>query len=166
MRSAASIAIAVAALAACQRADTPEQVAARHRAETDSARAYFEQVAAAYARHLAAGNVDSLVAFYAESATVMQPNMAEAKGHAAIREMFTQMFAAMGNPTMTFRQQNVVANGGLAVERGRYTMTAPMADSGKYLVHWHRLGGRWLIVSDISNSDLPPPPPAPARRRG
>ena len=43
----------------------------------------------------------------------------------------------------------------------------PAVDSGKYIVRWEQQNGRWVIVDDIWNSDLPmptpPPPPPPAR---
>ena len=45
----------------------------------------------------------------------------------------------------------------------------PAVDSGKYLAHWMQRNGKWLMVEDIWNSDLPtpapPPPPAPTPRR-
>jgi hypothetical protein len=30
---------------------------------------------------------------------------------------------------------------------------------GKYLVHWRRVDGRWLLMEDIWNDDAPPPAP-------
>jgi hypothetical protein len=83
---------------------------------------------------------------------------------------------AMGTYALDLMVENVVANGPIAVESGRYTLAftpganAPMpafADTGKYMVHWHMVGDQWLIAEDIWNTDIPlPPPPPPARRRG
>jgi ketosteroid isomerase-like protein len=65
--------------------------------------------------------------------------------------------------------EEITAAGDLAVERGSYEETytqpgasAPVTDRGKYLVHWRRIGGKWLMVDDIANSDLPVTAP-PAR---
>ena len=70
---------------------------------------------------------------------------------------------------LTLNPQSVSANGPLAVERGTYSVTftppgatAPITDTGKYLAHWHLIGGKWMMVDDIWNSDLPvAPAPAP-----
>ena len=72
------------------------------------------------------------------------------------------------------RTASVVANGPIAVERGNWTFDfkpgkgAPpgmgaMTDQGKYLTHWHDVGGQWLMAEDIWNSDTPAAPPPPAR---
>ncbi len=69
---------------------------------------------------------------------------------------------------MILDAQTVVANGPLAIEYGRYTLSftpgpdAPrgvtaIADTGNYLVHWRKQGREWLIVADIANRDEPLP---------
>ena len=62
----------------------------------------------------------------------------------------------------------MVANGPLAIEAGTYKITftpagapAPITDTGKYLVHWHKVGDKWMMVDDIWNSDLPAMPMGP-----
>ena len=67
--------------------------------------------------------------------------------------------------------ESVSAVGELAVERGTYEETytlegarAPVIDRGKYLVYWRRIGGEWLIMADIANSDQPAVPPPPAKQ--
>jgi hypothetical protein len=37
-----------------------------------------------------------------------------------------------------------------------------VTEVGKYLVHWHRVDGKWLIADDIWNLDTPPAPAGPA----
>ena len=172
MRKTGHVAMAaLLAAVACQTAETPEQMRARMQTESDAARAAIEQAMAAFARHVGAGNADSVAALYADNAVLMPPNMAAATGRAAIREAFAGMLSG-GAPTIHFTVQSVVANGPLAVERGRYHLTMPaaagqpaMADSGKYLVHWHKVGDRWMIQEDVWNSDAPAAPPEPAPRR-
>ena len=174
MRSTRFLAGAAAlALAACQTTETPQQMQARIESESQAARTAIEQRATAFGQHVAAGHADSLAMMYAENASVMAPNMPTANGRDAIREMFAGMFRS-GSFQLHIAVDNVVANGPLAVERGRYHLTFTPAgggtavpDSGKYLVHWHRMNGDWKIVDDIWNSSVPMPEPAPAppRRR-
>jgi len=38
-------------------------------------------------------------------------------------------------------------------------------DSGKYIVRWAQQNGRWLMVDDVWNSDLPLPTAAPTPPR-
>lgn len=161
-----SIAALVLVLAACKpQPETAEQMNARMSAEADSAKTYIEAANAAASRHMAAGNVDSALANYADNAVLMMAGMAPMQGKAAITEGFRGMMAQMGNPTIAFHTLNVSASGPMAIERGHWVMTAPMADSGSYLTHWHKMDGRWMIVEDISNSSAPPAPAPPARRR-
>ncbi|HEV8613289.1 MAG TPA: nuclear transport factor 2 family protein, partial [Gemmatimonadales bacterium] len=81
-------------------------------------------------------------------------------GAAAIRNAFTQAAASKGQLKLV--TEAVSAVGGFAVERGTYEetytlpgTTTPITDRGKYLVHWQRVAGKWLMVDDIANSDLP-----------
>jgi hypothetical protein len=66
---------------------------------------------------------------------------------------------------LTLTPVAVAVNGPLGVERGTYSVTftppgatAPITDTGKYLVHWKQVGGKWLLANDIWNSDLPAMP--------
>src|SRR5262245_34278822 len=79
-RSLMQVATALSAallLLACQpEPDTPERVAARIQAQSDSARNVFERIFSSYSRNFNAGRVDSLAAQYASKAHVMPPNHA------------------------------------------------------------------------------------------
>ena len=44
-------------------------------------------------------------------------------------------------------------------QRGRYELTMPFKDSGKYIVVWRQRNGKWQIIDDIFNSNLVPPQP-------
>jgi hypothetical protein len=37
-----------------------------------------------------------------------------------------------------------------------------VADTGKYLIHWHQVGGKWLIADVAWNSNIPLPAPPKA----
>ncbi len=168
MKRMTSLVAVAALLAACQKPETAEQASARMQAESDSAKAAIEQHAANYARWMMGNQVDSMVSEYADNATMMPPNMAPATGRDAIRQALTGMMAQGVPSSVHLAVQSVSANGPLAVERGRYHMTMgspAVADSGKYLVHWHRINSEWKMVDDIWNSDVAAPPPAPTRRR-
>jgi ketosteroid isomerase-like protein len=166
------------ALAACTATETPERMEARMRAESDSARAAITEHAAAMMRWIQNGHADSAAAIYAENARLHPANEPTVTGREAIRRKFEE-WLAMGSWTYAIRTMEVVANGPLAVEWGTYVadftpgpnappgMAAMFPDSGKYMVHWHRINGRWMIVDDIGNTSRPmaPPPTAAAGRR-
>jgi ketosteroid isomerase-like protein len=155
--------VALAALLACQPAETDEQMRARLQAESDSARAAIEASNVAFAQAFSAGNADSAATFYAPNATVMAPGIPAVTGRDSIAATLRMMPPGM---TLALETQRVTANGPLAVERGMWTMTVPGAEGapatitrGKYLVHWHQVDGRWVMMEDIWNDDAPPPPP-------
>lgn len=166
-------AVLALALAACKpQPETEAAASARMSAEADSVKLGVAEMNAAFANDMKAGNVDSLMVRYADDATVMAPNMPAAHGTAAIRAAFTGMLA-MGKPTaFTLTADEVSANGPMAIERGHYSWTMmgpdnkPMTDNGKYLVHWHKIGGKWKIMQDMWSSDAAamPMPAAPAAR--
>jgi len=132
---------------------------------------------ATWARLTSTGHADSIAEYYAQNAIVMPPNMAPTRGKEAIRAFFATMNAV--KPTLTLRADSVWTSGAAAVEQGRYwwkwTGAPPPgmlgADSGKYIVRWVNVGGKWLMAQDIWNSDValptpaaPAPKAAPARR--
>jgi ketosteroid isomerase-like protein len=164
----ARIAVAAAALvvAACKpQPETAEQANARMSAEGDSVKAQLEAMAATYARQMMGGHTDSLAMFYADNAVMMAPNMPTATGKENIRQALAGMFAQGAPTNVVLRVESVSANGPIAVERGRYSMVmGPVSDSGKYLIHWHRINGEWKMVEEMWNSDLPAAPQPPARR--
>jgi ketosteroid isomerase-like protein len=161
----------VVALAACKAAAPADNTVARQ-ASADSAKAAIEASNAAFSTAMKAGDVNALMASYAPNATVMPPNMAPMSGSANIRTGFTGMLG-MGKPTeFTITMDKIVVDGDMAVEHGHYVWASAgpnntvMADTGKYLGHWHRMNGKWMMVDDIWNSNRPamPAPPAPGRR--
>ena len=154
---------------ACKPADT-----------SADARRAIDAMNAEWPRLTSTGHADSIAEFYAADAMVMPPNMATVRGKDSIRAFFAVINTMKPSPTLTLRSSAVVASGGMAVETGRWHWQnapgatlppgTPPADSGKYIVRWTQQNGKWLMVDDIWNSDLPmpapPPPPAAPRRRG
>lgn len=156
------LAVTVLAAACAPASETAEQRTARLQAESDSARTAVQAQTAAMQAHMNAAHWDSLGQFYADNAVSMPPNAPALTGRAAIIDGMKQMLAPMSNLQIHFTSQSVSASGDMAVERGRYHMTfnmgrRAMADSGKYLTHWHKVDGRWVTVEEIFNSDVPVP---------
>jgi uncharacterized protein (TIGR02246 family) len=160
---------ALVGLAACQKAETPEQAAARIEQESAAARTAIEAQAAAFSAHFSAGHADSVAALYTEDAELLPPNGKAVAGRANIRE-FLASFLGTGTFSLTITPAAVIANGPHAIDRGSYVLSftppagAPpevkgSADTGKYVAHWVNQGGTWLMAHDIWNSDLPAPQP-------
>jgi uncharacterized protein (TIGR02246 family) len=147
--------------AACRpRAETPEAALARQAADQKAAEDAIRPLVEHFVTHYNSGHADSLAAFYAPDAHLMPANLAEVVGQTAIQAAFAQALASKGQLKLV--TEEISASGDLAVERGTYEETytppgasAAITDRGKYLVHWRRIGGKWLIVNDIANSDLP-----------
>jgi ketosteroid isomerase-like protein len=152
----------VVLLAACARSPGSDDEQGRIDRETALARQAIEITAQRYMMHFNAGNADSVAVIYAERGRIMWPNAPAAVG----RDSIAAGLRAIGGltPVLNLRTEEVAASGPLAVERGRYTMTwtppggSQVADSGKYLMRWHRTGAEWMIVDNIWNSDLRTPP--------
>jgi len=162
-RYAMSALVAVAALTACQQAETAEQTHARMRMESDSARVAIDARGKAFAEATNAGNADAVAALYTDDAVLMPPDMPAVTGRDNIRATFAAMMGQMPGMRIAFEVQDVMANGPLAVERGAWIITVPTPDGGssemrgKYLVAWHRIDGEWMMARDIWNNDAPLP---------
>ena len=105
-----------------------------------------------------AGNVDGFMVFYADDAVLMPPSSPAFKGADQIRRFWGGLLAT-GKTDVDLIPEDVITSGELAVERGRYELTVPFKDSGKYIVVWRQRKGKWQIIDDIFNSNLVPPQP-------
>jgi len=105
------------------------------------------------------GNCDQVAALFAEDGVFMAPHHDPAHGPKAIERLLRGIGEA-GYEDLRLETSRVEAYGDLAMEIGRYTvaMRQPdgtiVADRGKYLKAWRRLGA-WLIVADCWSSNLP-----------
>ena len=167
MRAIVGLGLSLLALAACQpKAETPEQAQARMDAESRAAKTVIDSLDREFASHFNQGHGDIVAAMYVGQAHLMPPNGPAAVGRDAIKTALALFFAM--KPELKLTADVVIANGPLAVERGSYTLSftppgakAPMTDSGKYLVSWHLVDGKWMVADDIWNSDLPAMPMGP-----
>ncbi len=162
-------------LAACQQAETPQQMQTRMDQETAAAKKSIAAIAARYEGWTAAGQTDSIANAFTENGREMPPNAPAVVGRAAIRADDAAQAAAMTRK-LTVMSESVVSNGPIAIERGTYRFEATakkgapkgtpasITDSGKYLQHWQNVNGTWLIAEQVWNSDIPlGPPPAPPK---
>ncbi len=164
------VAAAVLALAACApKAETPEHMQARLRAESDSAKAAIQAANARFAGYLAAGKADSAALLYAEDAVMFPSGTPAISGRAAIQAQFRQ-WVEMGRWTVQPTTHHVEASGPVAVETGSNVttftpgrraprgMAARYPDTTNYETAWRKVGGRWLITRDMAVTTRAPAP--------
>jgi len=105
------------------------------------------------------GDVNAIVALYADDAVVNAPGTPPARGQAEIRAFFTKdIAAAAGSTTNPDTSTEVTVSGDLGLESGTFTVTdksGGTVDRGKYLTAFAKREGKWLIIRDIWNSDGP-----------
>jgi len=115
----------------------------------------------------AAKDMERYMSFIADDAVEFEPGKPMDTGKEAIRKGIDAFFAIPG-ASLTFQTAKVVvARGGdLAYTYGTYAMTMndakgkPVNDKGKYVtVYGKQPDGKWKVVVDIFNSDLPAPAP-------
>ena len=140
-------------LAACRVAppSLSDQDKTAIRAVTDSFVAYFH-----------AGRDSGNASLYTENATLLPPNHGIVEGRPAILAFF-QSYPAL--PDFVATTIDIDGRGDLAYARGTYSFSMPAAggqppvnDHGKFLeIRRRQADGRWLIVADMFNSDVPLP---------
>ena len=150
----------VVALSACAPAAPPP-------VDTAAEEAAIKAVTAAWLEAYNAGDVEKIVAMYAEDGVLMPPHAAVATGHAGIRTFLTADTAAAKAAGVKLVPGATTAGvaGDTGWESGSYTATdasGTTVDSGSYLSVSRKTNGKWLFVRDTYNSDRPMPAPAPA----
>jgi uncharacterized protein (TIGR02246 family) len=105
------------------------------------------------------GNYDQVAALFAQDGVFMAPHYDPAYGPKAVERLLREC-AEAGYEDLRLETIRVEASGELAMEIGRYTVAIRqsdgtiLADRGKYVKAWRRLGA-WLIVADCWSSNLP-----------
>ena len=106
------------------------------------------------------GNYDHGAALFAAEGIYMAPHREPAQGPRAI-ERLLQEFGASGYEDLRLETLRVEHAADIAVEVGRYTLArrqsngTTVADRGKYVHTWRRLGA-WRMTVDSWSSNLPP----------
>lgn len=108
-----------------------------------------------------AGDIDGLVALYADDAVLGNPGAPPSRGQAAIREAYTKELAEARTSGVSLNPNastDVGISDDLAWEWGGFTATdksGASIDSGKYLTVFAKRDGKWVIVRDMWNSNAP-----------
>ena len=110
-----------------------------------------------------AKDVEGMVSFYAEEASVYPPNAPIVSGREAIRKMLEELTANPGfEVTWESVKVEMARSGDLAWVQETYVFRMQDAegelqeDRGKAVVVWKKQpDGSWKAVADIFNSDLP-----------
>jgi len=127
---------------------------------TINAGATIRQMGDDWARHWNAGELDGVVAAYAEDAVYLPPHHEAVHGREAIRE-YLKAPLGHGVSGLAFKVTYIKQEGPIAWDVGTYRMNIPQNDGmkkedrGKYLTVWRRVGKNWLITADAWSSDLP-----------
>jgi len=144
---------------ACKQQEVPDTRAADERAirdmETD------------WNKALAAKDVERIVSYYSDDASLFPPNRPIVTGKEAIRASWTKSLAAPGlSLSIQTVKVEVARSGDLAYTHGTYRGSMdgpkgqPVARQGKYLLAYKKgTDGKWKVVAHSSNSDLPAVPP-------
>lgn len=104
-------------------------------------------------------NYDQVGALFANDGVLMAPNHEPAYGQKAVERLLRE-FSEAGYQDLRLETLRVENSGDMAMETGRYSIAirlpngTTLADRGKYVKVWRRLGA-WLIVADCWNTNLP-----------
>jgi ketosteroid isomerase-like protein len=113
------------------------------------------------------GNYDQMAALFSAEGILMAPNRGMVEGNKAIEQAGRKLSEA-GFEDLRFDTLRVTHSGDIAVEIGRYSLRlrrtngTMIADRGKYVHTWKRLGA-WLLTAQCWNSDLPAVQSGPVR---
>ena len=102
-------------------------------------------------------NLDAVVAFYAEDATLVWPDQPPVHGSADIRTAWSGVFRDMPDVFLQFTAEriDVSESGDLASDFGVVTMGTDGRQgakvTGKYVVVWKNVNGSWKVLYDSWN---------------
>jgi uncharacterized protein (TIGR02246 family) len=104
------------------------------------------------------GNYDQAAALFSSDGVLMLSHREPSQGSKGIERMLRE-YADSGYQNLRFETTRVDYSGDMAIEMGRYNVSTQqgdttVADAGKFLRAWHRLGV-WRIVADSWSSNLP-----------
>jgi len=130
--------------------------------DTEAVREEISQRLVRHAGALSRGDVDSALQLYAEQAVVRPANMEPVRGHNAIRQFFTQWFAAMSLKDGAYTTEEFDVYDDKAYQIGTYKAVqqphgqAGVPDRGSFMIVWKRqVDGAWKYHHGIFNSSLP-----------
>jgi uncharacterized protein (TIGR02246 family) len=104
------------------------------------------------------GNYDQLAALFASDGVLLLSHRELSQGPKGIEQVL-RAYGESGYQNLRFETTRVDYSGDMAIEIGRYTVSIKLgnttvADSGKFLRAWRRLGA-WRIIGDCWSSSVP-----------
>jgi len=113
-------------------------------------------------------DVETVVALYAEDATVMMPGPELwHSGAAAIRKSFTDFFADCDSPALMLHHTQYKVSGNVGYGLGLFDLSHKDAKTGEMMTakgRWssvfEKRGGKWVYVVDHASVPMAPPPDA------
>jgi uncharacterized protein (TIGR02246 family) len=118
----------------------------------------FTDTSARWEKAYNAGDAAAIATLYTEDGMVMPPHKAAAMGHKAIQESLEADLAANEGSKLEIVSVDSAKQGDIGYAHGTYRMTdaaGKVVDEGKWLEVRKMVKGKWLILRDIWNSDLP-----------
>ncbi len=102
------------------------------------------------------GDAAALAAMYAEDAYLLPPGHEMARGRSQIRAFWAGAVQQLGDAKLTTVDVQRLGRGA-AREIGTFSFATkaqpPQPVVGKYVVVWRRIGGHWLLATDIWNTN-------------
>jgi uncharacterized protein (TIGR02246 family) len=145
-----------------------QQTAADSRAAGESA---VKDQDAQWSKTAMANDLEGSVSYYSDDASMLPPNAPIATGKQAIRAVWASLLSPDVTVSWQVNKAEAARSGELAYVMGVYSITAknpkgkPQEDRGKLVEVWKKQAdGKWKVVADIFNSDLPATP-APAEKK-
>jgi uncharacterized protein (TIGR02246 family) len=129
-------------------------------AQDAAVRAAIEAGNKKFSAAAAKGDAATVSSLYTADAEALPPNSDVVKGRAAIQAMWQGVFGS-GVTGVDLTTLEVEAHGNSAHEVGTYVIKVKdaVADRGKYVVVWKKVGGQWQLHRDIWNTSQPAPKP-------
>ena len=116
-----------------------------------------DQVLRNYERAWRANDIPALVSLFTEDGFVLQPGRPPARGHAAL----TNVYRGQAGGMLRLRALAHASADTVGYIIGAYGYGDAPGDQGKFTLTLRRVGGRWLIASDMDNGNQARRPPSP-----
>src|SRR5271169_3366883 len=126
---------------------------------------------AQWSKTAGAGDLEGTVAYYTDDASLLAPNAPIASGKQAIHAAWAGLLGPGTSISWQATKVEVARSSDLASIMGTYQLTMkdpqgnPVTDKGKFVEVWKKQAdGKWKVVTDIFNSDVPLPAPAEVKK--
>ncbi len=127
-----------------------------------------EAVDTAWMKAMMAGDVNAVMACYANDAVLWFPGAAEARGEKAIRDLYAGLLSANTVTDVSFKNAHYDTVQNLSAGWANFSMTvqpkaggAATSMHGRYIDVARKIDGKWKYVADHASAD-PPPAEKPA----